>query len=277
METIGDVLQSTPALVVEDSNLCALWKPPGWTVSVNDDVSDLMNLQDVPDMDGDGLQGWLADKLGQQYPIAIDRSAAHGLLHRLDRDTSGLILWAKSYTGYYKARLHFAAGNVKKQYICLCCGHLAGQQRFLKGPLLELPTKPGQPWACISVQGKPARTEILRVEHLENSHAQSFSLVQLRLHTGRRHQIRVHLAHEGHPLVQDAIYGGTNPAWCPRIFLHAFNIEIKFEESTLKASLPLPPDLYEALNILRPTGGASGAMQELWLRNSSQSEAAVAL
>mmetsp|Transcript_71868 Transcript_71868/g.221996 ORF Transcript_71868/g.221996 Transcript_71868/m.221996 type:complete len:92 (-) Transcript_71868:38-313(-) len=81
------------------------------------------------------------------------------------------------------------------------------------------------------------------------------SLVKVRIHTGRLHQIRAHLAHCGHPLAGDGLYGaGAGPTWCPRIFLHCCDLRLDIGDGPLAVRSPLPIDLRNALDILAPLG-----------------------
>ncbi|CAE8654465.1 unnamed protein product, partial [Polarella glacialis] len=101
--------------------------------------------------------------------------------------------------------------------------------------------------------GKRACTEILSVVHKAGPQGEPVSIVEVRLHTGRLHQIRAHLASEGHPLVGDPSYGGSTPHWCPRTFLHAARLALPALDASEDASVvdvPLPEDLAGALSAL---------------------------
>merc|ERR1719277_175941 len=94
------------------------------------------------------------------------------------------------------------------------------------------------------------------------------SLVAVRLHTGRTHQIRAHLSVAGHPLLGDATYGGTTPPWCPRIFLHARHLALDTgkEGEDIDVEVPLPADLRRALlGGARPAETRSRSALECWL------------
>eukprot|EP00933_Yihiella_yeosuensis_P037535 TRINITY_DN3149_c0_g1_i3.p1 TRINITY_DN3149_c0_g1~~TRINITY_DN3149_c0_g1_i3.p1 ORF type:complete len:309 (-),score=47.39 TRINITY_DN3149_c0_g1_i3:522-1448(-) len=111
-----------PSVLLERSHICVLWKPPGWTVSIDHSVGDESEQKSSlvqEDLSSSGgtkaLQDWVVQHLSSKSSVALDKSAGHGLLHRLDRDTSGLILCAKSYLGYYLATLRFQACFSKRR------------------------------------------------------------------------------------------------------------------------------------------------------------------
>lgn len=285
-------LNDVPSVILDLPQICILYKPPGWRVVVSNDndVPEVFQRRPTPPPEGSGplFQDWLATALGSSNPIAFDQGSAHGLVHRLDRDTSGAILWAKTYTGFHGSRLLFAARRIRKEYVCLCCGHwqhpllsshsAGGSQRWLlNGALAKCPPVPGKPWTVLAPYGQPACTEILSVTHMNDSQGAQYSLVTVRLRTGRQHQIRAHLAGEGHPLVGDVVYGGKAVAWCPRVFLHAclLGANVPPGADGVLAAVPafeafvgLPSDLQSALEGLAL---AEGFELPSWLaRNAAQ-------
>ena len=233
-----------PCILLAQPRLCVIWKPPGWTVSVADGGAGGQAR-------GPFVHEWLAEKLGGGFPIAAAAGSQHGLVHRLDRDTSGALLWASSHSGYLAARLRFAARRVDKRYVCLCEGWLAPGPRLLEAPL-RADRRASPPRSEVSPHGQPARTEILAVGHLLSAQGEAYSLVQVRLHSGRQHQIRVHLQHEGHPLVGDSLYGAGATPWCPRLFLHACRVGIDVGDGPIDLQVPMPEDLARAAAQLAP-------------------------
>lgn len=218
---------------------------------------------------GQSLEQWLKASFSKEYPIAEDSVMQHGVVHRLDVDTSGALLWAKTYTGYFLSQLQFAARRVRKEYVCLCHGWLPTAPRVLQYPLGNAHSLVNNmTLSIVMTGGKNACTEVMAVGHLECSEGLKYSLVQLRLHTGRRHQIRAHFAHEGHPLVGDISYGSASSArqWCPRIFLHAYYLELDMGHGAVNTGCPLPPDLVDALAQVRAVNETSRGLWEMWLR-----------
>jgi len=262
-EAISD---SEPKILVRKGGLFILWKPPGWAVSVSADEKGIEMLSRHPGGCELELQDWLQSKFADCSPTVTDPLVAYGLLHRLDRNTSGAILWASNYSNYFAARLQFAARRVWKQYICLCYGPVSLTRKFLEEPLQETVGSNGLLRSVVAPQGRAACTEVLSVAHLRSSDNQVLSLVQVRLHTGRLHQIRAHMSHAGHPLVGDPHYGvrtHSNPL-CSRIFLHAQYVAIEVLDEPLHVELDLPPDLLYALSCLTPVSHLSQALFNKW-------------
>mmetsp|Transcript_64010 Transcript_64010/g.149096 ORF Transcript_64010/g.149096 Transcript_64010/m.149096 type:complete len:170 (+) Transcript_64010:430-939(+) len=166
------------------------------------------------------------------------------------------MLVAKSYRGNHLAQLQLVARRVRKEYICLCHGTLAPAPR-----LFEAPLRMQGRLAELSDTGKAARTELLSAAHLD-----SFSLTRLRLHTGRTHQIRAHLAAAGWPLVGDVAYGGQWRPWCTRNFLHACRLALDLGDGPLEAVAELPPDLLDSLKRLGPMNAHSRALARVWVQ-----------
>lgn len=268
-----------PYVLVDEVDLCILWKPPGWTVSVG--TKDRLALAAGDDGDdpsysgplGRPLEEWVAARLGPTCPIARDAGFMHGLVHRLDRDTSGMLACAKTYRGFYAAQLQFASREVSKEYVCLCAGHLD-----LEGPLLvDAPLRAvladgaGRALRSVvdEVSGARAATELRASCRLTAPDGSPATLVEVRLHTGRLHQIRAHLGHLGHPLVGDAAYGGAAawPEWCPRLFLHSHRLALRLGRGAplVDARTPLPDDLRAVLGRLAPAEGADPSVLGRWM------------
>ncbi len=159
------------------------------------------------------LNGLLAcDPLARQLPRA-------GIVHRLDKDTSGLMVIARSRRAMDALVAAIASREVSRQYIALVHRPWAGpRERTVDAPIGRDPRHRLR-MAVVDLSqhaGKPARTDFTLI-----GNAQAGALVHCRLHTGRTHQIRVHLASLGHPLVGDGVYGGSPAAGLQRQGLHA--------------------------------------------------------
>jgi len=242
-----------PVILHADVDLVALWKPPNWTVSVSSEGTTFRAQAKGPQDAGLPLQDWVAKNLGCRHPVCADASKSYGLLHRLDRFTSGIVLCATTYRGHLLGQLRFATRQVKKVYLALCSGTVAPHPRTLEARLSgeRAPDGSWRTWA--DANGRTAKTEILRVVHLSDG-TMHFSLVEVQLHTGRQHQIRAHLAEEGHPLVGDVQYGGAAPKWCPRTFLHAARVGLHVGNGDFDVRCPLPADVSRALSKLERPG-----------------------
>jgi len=243
----------------------ALLKPPGWNVSVGREVH---NSRDQYSS-GKHLQLWVQSRFGMCCPIASDAAAQHGIVHRLDTNTSGIVLCAKTYKAYLMAQLQFVSRKVYKEYVCLCHGRLTPEPRMLEASLQVMEADDDEfPHTFVDKDGQQARTEICAVVHLHRTTScpsMCFSLVKVSLHTGRRHQIRAHLANEGCPLVGDVAYGGVAQEWCKRVFLHAHRLKLTLgsDDGLLDVCCPLPDDLLSALEELEASGNCSAALKAI--------------
>jgi len=180
-------------------------------------------------------------------------------VHRLDRDTTGVLLFALDAKTHRALSMAFEKGDVRKTYLALVQGALEGERNvdFRLVPA----RKSRMRIAREGEEGKPASTRIRPMETFSG-----FSLVEARPLTGRTHQIRVHLQALGHPLMFDHQYGRSE-AWVESDFgkegtsivlsrtpLHAASLELAGDVS-LKVSAPLPQDMATVLKLLRPPQG----------------------
>jgi 23S rRNA pseudouridine955/2504/2580 synthase len=161
------------------------------------------------------------------------------LAHRLDRDTSGLLILCKKRTALVELHRMLREGDVRKIYLAVVKGALAKRTLELRESLHKHVTASGERRVSVNAEGKPAVT---RIRKLRNS--ADFSLLEVELLTGRTHQIRVHLAHAGHPIVGDDKYGdfALNRVLKQRLLLHAAKLSFKHPLSgeTVKLESPLP-------------------------------------
>jgi 23S rRNA pseudouridine1911/1915/1917 synthase len=185
-----------------------------------------------------GRGGELASGGGTERP---------GLVHRLDKETSGLLVVAKTEHAHRTLSAALAARTIRRRYAALCWGHLQMERVGVDAPLARDP-RDRQRMAIVS-GGKAARTTFVRVARFD-----SVDLLRAHLHTGRTHQIRVHLNSIGHPVVGDDTYGGGGgrrlAALPPRRhFLHAAWLRLPHPETgaLLELRSPLPDDLRHSL------------------------------
>ena len=162
------------------------------------------------------------------------------LAHRLDRDTSGLLLLAKKRSALVELHRMLREGEVRKIYMAVVKGDYRGPAE-IRESLHKYVTGSGERRVAVHREGMPART---RVKVLKKG---EFSLLEVELLTGRTHQIRVHLAHAGYPIVGDEKYGdfALNRELKQRLLLHAARLSFKHPVSgeTLKFESPLPAEL----------------------------------
>jgi 23S rRNA pseudouridine1911/1915/1917 synthase len=173
-----------------------------------------------------------------------------GIVHRLDRDTSGLLMVAKNDRAQAGLMAQLKARGIKKTYLGLVLGSVAATTGRIEAPIGRDPVHRTR--MAVVPDGRPAVTGYRVRERLGG-----WTLLELDLVTGRTHQIRVHLAAIGHPLAGDPVYGnGTSrrgPEGTTRLFLHSWRIELlsPSDGHVIRASAELPPELERVLDRLR--------------------------
>jgi 23S rRNA pseudouridine1911/1915/1917 synthase len=251
----AEILKHIPT-VFENEHLAVINKPPGTVVSLGGDLggSSTRSLIIAKGGPSEEIQATIADLL--PLPISKDPRFAHGILHRLDRDTSGTLIVAKSFEAFYDLRMQFACRLVQKYYLALAEGWSEPLQNELT---IAVPIKTVksesennlfiQSEVSSAEDAKSAKTTIRSMAHLLNvSSGEKLTLVEAQIHTGRTHQIRVHLASIGHPLVHDIKYGGQASA--NRIMLHANRIafyDVGSRTSMIRALAPLWGDFVSTI------------------------------
>lgn len=157
-----------------------------------------------------------------------------GIVHRLDRATSGVMIGAKNQAALSWLQKQFAQRRVKKTYVAIVRGRMDPEEAVIDMPIERNPKAPAT--FRVGANGKSAMTHYKVIETSEH-----FSLVELRPTTGRTHQLRVHLAQVGHPIVGDPLYGDAQ--FGDRLFLHALSLEITTPNHERKIfTAPLPKE-----------------------------------
>ncbi|MDO8498277.1 MAG: RluA family pseudouridine synthase [bacterium] len=254
----------TPAVVFNDEYLLVLDKPPGLVVTSSETKKE-PSLEDILASQGSTLE-------------------RAGIVHRLDKDTSGLLVVAKKQDVLENLQSQFKERGVLKEYLALVHGWVE------KGGRIEasIARNPGDREKFVVVdgsriEGREAVTEYqpvqkflilnsklltlfegfnkIQMKKLEKSGFGKFTLLKCHPLTGRTHQIRVHLKYLGHPLVGDQKYGGRKTTrldhrFCPRQFLHAARLEFTHPVTgeRIKLESNLPEDLEKALGYLEKSG-----------------------
>lgn len=229
-------------IIFENNDVIAINKPPG--------------LLSIPDREGRevSLKKILQEKYGQIFTV-----------HRLDRDTSGLILFAKNESSHKQLSLQFESHEAVKIYLGLVIGSPLASSGTIDVPIMEHPVKKGL--MVVNRKGKPSRTDYEVMESFGK-----YAWLKFRIFTGRTHQIRVHMKNLGHPIVCDELYGDGKPLMLSslkkkfklsqkeemerpllaRLALHAFRLSVDLSPGiTIHLEAPLPKDLKAVLQQLR--------------------------
>ena len=220
-------------ILYEDDDLLVIDKPAGLTVHpapghpthtlVNAMLSHLSELADADD------------------------TSRPGIVHRLDKDTSGVMLIAKNITALANLSEQFKSRSIKKVYLTLVRGHLKPERGVIEAPIGRDSGDRKKMSVTGESRGRQARTNYRVIRYVGNN-----SLLEITPETGRTHQIRVHLAAIGYPVVGDGTYG-TKSAYLNRQFLHAHRLGFHLPSSGdyVEFESPLPADLEKTLNEIK--------------------------
>lgn len=192
--------------------------------------------------------GTLAAGLLDRYPELEGVGAADrwGLVHRLDKDTSGAIVVARTSEAFERLTAELRRREIERVYVALVEGRMTAPTGTVDAPIGRDPSRPTR--RAVVPGGKHARTHYEVVRYYEES---DVSLLEVRLETGRTHQIRVHLAAIDHPVAGDATYGATRRDLAvPRTFLHASRVTFTHPTTSerLEVEAPFPSDLLTVLD-----------------------------
>lgn len=202
---------------------------------------------------GGTLAGGLLDRFSELRDLPDE--ARWGIVHRLDRDTSGVLLVARDAAAHRILQDQLRRREIGRQYRALVLGTFDNATGTIEAPIGRDPDHPTR--MAVVHDGRPAVTHYRRLATWED---EDVTLLGVTLETGRTHQIRVHMRAVGHPVVGDAKYGRTGVPGDPgRTWLHAVRIEFDDPTSGERRSVrsPVPPDLTEALATLGPPSRGS--------------------
>jgi 23S rRNA pseudouridine1911/1915/1917 synthase len=233
----GYNIDMEPKVIYQDEVFFVIDKPAGWITN----EADTTTTQPV-------LQTWIRTNF--DYPLKGDRELRDGIVHRLDKETSGLVIIAKTKEAFEKLQAEFKAREVEKTYIAFLHGRIDmdGRVEVNVGRL---------PWRRdrfgVIPEGRESVSEYKVIKFYPGNNA-GHTLVEFHPKTGRTHQIRIHAKHIGHAIVADEFYAGRKTArndrkWCPRLFLHASSIKFvhPVTNKNVEFKSELPTDLKEVL------------------------------
>jgi 23S rRNA pseudouridine1911/1915/1917 synthase len=165
-----------------------------------------------------------------------------GVVHRIDKDTSGIIVLAKTDRAHFMLAKQFFSHTIDRKYIGVVQGHLTEREGVVDMPIARHQIKRKE--FCVRANGKPAKTSYKVLKNLD-----AMDVVQFRLYTGRTHQIRVHMKHIKHPLVGDKVYGSKKENNIKRQALHAFYLSFRHPETqeTVSFASKLPYDILKLI------------------------------
>ena len=214
-------------VVYEDSDLIVVDKPAGLLVhpAAGQRTGTLVNalLARCPDLQG------------------IDGSLRPGIVHRLDKNTSGLMVVAKNDAAQMSLSRQIKQRSIRKGYLALVAGHISPERGAIEAPVGRHP-KDRKRMAVVS-GGREARTQYQVIKYLNG-----YTLLEVMPETGRTHQIRVHFSAIGHPVLGDPVYGKKSPL-LGRQFLHAHRLGFRLPSTGefVEFRAELPPDLEQVL------------------------------
>ncbi len=239
--TLGSGALFSGAVLFEDEDLLVVDKPSGVAVH-----------------GGSGISSGVIEQLR----VARPGQRFLELVHRLDRDTSGVLLLAKKRTALTGLHAQLRDGAVRKHYLALVFGEWKDAKRNVKAALHKYVSSSGERRVVVNEEGQQAHTVFRLVRNLSG-----YSLLDAELKTGRTHQIRVHLAHIGYPIAGDDKYGDFDAnkrlvkLGLKRMFLHAASLEFSHprSEQIVRIEAPLAAELERFLQTVRGAAGAKDA------------------
>lgn len=190
------------------------------------------------------VEDWVREK----YTLSLDRG---GIVHRIDKETSGILCIAKTSEAFHELQRQFKAREVKKTYLAIVHGTLVPPEGEIRAPVGRLPWNPER--FGIVPGGKEAVTRYARISNVQFPMTnETLTVVALYPESGRTHQIRVHLKYINHPILGDYLYAGRKTSRsdragdAPRVMLHAWKISFTHPSTSGKAlaiEAPIPDDM----------------------------------
>ena len=252
-------------VILEDDDLLVLSKPPGQTVNRAETTQNEITLQDELEKyfgikkSEEGIGGRAGiGRLGSAEPSNSGGGIGGraGIVHRLDKETSGILVVAKTQEAFEKLQAQFKERTVDKEYLALVHGK-TDPEGEIRAPIDRHP-KFRRRFEVVE-GGRESATSYRREATLKNGE-EIYSYLRVHPLTGRTHQIRVHLKHIGFPVVSDPLYLSDKRLkedlkFCPRLFLHAASLTFTHPSSgaRMRFEAEIPDDLKKAISSLKPS------------------------
>ena len=255
----------TPQIIFEDDSFLVIDKPAGLTVNRSETTKNEETVQSWIEKNFSFDKLRIPSGVEGDFPLANNDLLRNGLVHRLDKETSGLLLVAKTSEAFENLQKQFKERKVKKTYLALAHGKVEPNEGVIEASISRSPFDRKK--FGVFLGGREAKTKykilsyyrlvtgpVPRFPPARATRPQGFTLLELTPETGRTHQIRVHLKFIGHPIVGDEKYAGRKTArsdrqWCPRQFLHAASLSFNHPliGQRVEFSSKLPSDLQLAM------------------------------
>lgn len=237
-------MKNEPKILFEDNHILIVDKPSGLTVNRADTTKGEQTLQDF-------VEDYLrlpkhSPKVSDTFnPEEVFNSRA-GIVHRLDKETSGILVVAKTLFAFEDLQKQFKERRVKKVYTALSHGKVVPEEGIISVPMGRLPWNRMRFGVVAGGRDSVTKYKILRYYDTKILGNEILTLLELYPETGRTHQIRVHLKHINHPIVSDLLYGGRKVARedrkiLPRMFLHASKLTLFHPVTSQEQSFESPP------------------------------------
>lgn len=236
------------SIIYEDEDVLVIDKPAGIVVNRAESVK------------GETVQDWAEKKLkSKNEKVKIEENDFYnraGIVHRLDKDTSGILIIAKTSQAFFNLQNQFKERNISKRYKTLVHGQVLPETGEIRASVGRLPWNRER--FGVLAGGREAATSYKSLESLKSPKGEILTLLDVIPFTGRTHQIRIHLKYLGHPVVADNFYAGrktyqTDLLFCPRLFLHSSYIKfvhpVKLKAIELESGLA--SDLQKVLDNLK--------------------------
>lgn len=239
-------MHQNPKIIFENSDFLIIDKPAGL----------LVHPASGKNHETETLTDWLIENYPQIKQVGDAPELRPGIVHRLDKETSGVMIIAKTQEAFEALKQKFQTREIKKTYLGLALGKFSENQDEINKPIAK--SKDSTKRTTFIKEGQKnseAKTLWRKIQEYQDEKGQFLTLLELEPKTGRTHQLRVHLSAIGHPIAGDYLYGRRATKSfrksLERIFLHAQSLEFNWQGEKLSFEAPLPKNLSEFLQTLK--------------------------